>query len=621
MQEHGESTKIRLLFISIAVYLISGIMFVQLFTLQVVRGEAYLRQSEENRTQIIRIPAYRSIIYDRTRQNKLAHNRKSLAIVVIPSNLPENIEEKEATLSNASALLDIPIEQIKQTIDEQAFDKYTPVVLKHDIDYGTLVKFAENYQLYPGLMWENRPRRVYDLEKKASQVIGYTGIISRPELNRLRSNPEYHFGTILGKMGIERHYDEIIRGKEGLLERTVDARQNVLEQTIRLDPLPGDPIVLTIHKDLQAKAYELFGERIGAVVVTKPSTGEILALVSIPGFDPNIFTDRFSTEEFFILRDDESKPFLNRAIQGVYPPSSVFKMISGSAILDSDFTPSKSVTCRGWHRIGNRVFRCWDTHGPNIDFVKGIAHSCDVYFYTAGLYIGREKILDFARAYGMDKRTQIDIPGETFGLIPEMEWFTRRYRRPWSHGDTANISIGQGDLLSTPIGMNAMTMAIVNDGVIYKPFLLKEILSIVDRQPKWEKKPEVLRKVNLSPEQFALLRKSMEDVTKYGTARWLQYLTPVPIAGKTGTGQAGEGKENHAWFTAYAPADFTDIDDVIVVTVVVEHGGGGSAVAAPIAARLIDHYFRNILKRDYRFKRSASSAPAARQSQNESGEG
>ncbi len=594
MEEPSIERKTRSFIISIVIYALSGLLFVRLFILQIIQREKYYQQSEENRTQIINISAYRSVIYDTTEENKLAYNRRSLAIVCIPANLPRDGAEKERALSNVSALLGVSMAEISNMIAEQALDKYTPVVLKYDIDSHELVQFAEHSELYPGMFWDNRPRRIYPLMEKASQLIGYTGIINREELDRLHTHPEYHSGSILGKMGIEKQYDEMIRGHEGILERVVDARGRVLNQTIRRDAIPGNPLVLSIHKELQEMAYDLFQGRIGAVVVSKPATGEILALVSSPGFDPNIFTDTFSEEAFFLLKQNADKPFLNRAIQGTYPPASIFKLVTASAALSSGWDPNKIINCPGYLKIGNRIFKDWDTHG-RVNFYGGIAHSCDVYFYTAGLATGRDKIVQFAKDFGLNQRTQIDLPNETFGLVPELDWFKRAHNRPWSQGDTANISIGQGDLLATPIELNVMTMAIANGGIVYKPFILKKILSILDRSEIWVKQPEILRKINLTPEQFGMLQKAMYEVTQPGgTAGWLSYLSDVPFAAKTGTGQAGGDLEDHAWFTCYAPYGYTDINDVICVTVVVEHGGSGSGAAGPIAVRLLDHYFHNI---------------------------
>ncbi|NPV01598.1 MAG: penicillin-binding protein 2 [Brevinematales bacterium] len=599
MQELSSKVKSRLNILTGIIYGLVGIILIRLFYLQIIRGEEYLKQSLSNKTQIIKIPAYRSVIYDRTKENKLAYNRKSLCIVVIPANLPEDPFEQETVLSNAAILLNMKIDEIKLKITEQAFDKYTTVVLKYDIDPEILVRFAEHIEKYPGLLWENRPRRVYPLMEKSSQLIGYTGIISKQELALLKGKPEYHYGSVLGKMGIESQYDFDIRGKEGILERVVDAKGNVIEQTVQKEPVAGNPLVLSIHKDLQELGYQLLAGRPGAIVASIPSTGEILALVSSPGFDPNLFTERFSENEFFILKNNPDKPFLNRAINGTYPPSSIFKLITASAALAAGVPIAKTVKCTGQVRIGNRYFKCWNIHGT-MNMISGIANSCDSYFYNIGLQIGRDLILDFARSYGFNQKTKIDLPGENYGLIPEMDWFVKRYKRPWSQGDTANISIGQGDLLATPIEINVLTMAIVNKGLVYQPYLLKEILSYDKKEVIWTKQPVILRKVNLNPKYFDILQKAMREVCQNGTAAWVQNsVAPnIPIAGKTGTGQAGGTKEDHALFTCFAPYGHTNLDEMICVTVVVEHGGGGSAAAAPIAAQMVDYYYKNIMKID-----------------------
>ncbi len=247
-------------------------------------------------------------------------------------------------------------------------------------------------------------------------------------------------------------------------------------------------------------------------------------------------------------------------------------------------------------KIGNRIFKCWAFHGGQ-NLITGIANSCDVYFYSAGLSVGRDSIMHYAEEWGINKETGIDLPGELKGFIPDMEWFRKKYNRPWQNGDTANVAIGQGDLLVTPIRLNVMTMAIANNGLILKPFLLKELLSYENETRIWRRNPEVLRKIDISPEKIELIKKGMYGVTTYGTAKWIKNATKIQIAGKTGTGEAGKGKETHALFTAYAPYNALNADDMIAVTVVVEHGGGGAGVAAPIAVKIIDFYFNQLEKK------------------------
>lgn len=599
MQELALKTKSRLYIITAIIYALCFLLFIRLFYLQLIRGEVYYRQAMDNRTQTIKIAAYRSVILDRTGEYQLAFNRKSMSVIVVPANLPDDPDLREETLSNASELLAMKVDEIKTILKEQALDKYTPVVLKFDIDSKTLVRFTEHNELYPGLYWENRPRRIYPLRDKTAQLIGYTGIINKEELKKLKPNTEYHSGSIVGKMGMEKYYDDTIRGKEGVLERVIDVKGNVQSENKTKEAVSGNALILSIDKDVQELAYDLLEDKTGAVVVSKPATGEILAMVSKPSFDPNIFTDRFTMDEFFVLKNNIDKPFLNRAIQGTYPPSSIFKLITASAILRAGLPIDKLVNCPGFTKIGNRIFKCWSVHG-NENLLGGIVNSCDVYFYTMGLSVGREEIMNLAMNYGLNKKTEIDIPGETSGFLPDMDWFKKKYNRPWQNGDTANISIGQGDLLATPIGINVLTMSIVNDGIIYKPYVLKEIQSASDKSTIWSKKPEILRKINLSGEQYDLLRKGMYGVTTYGTAKWIRYATDIPIAGKTGTGEAGKEKETHALFTAYAPYGATNINDIIAVTVVVDHGGGGSGIAAPIAIKIIDYYFKNKTKLSFK---------------------
>ena len=593
MQELSYRTKRKLTYIEIGIYIVVFFLFTRLFYMQFFKSGEYYKKALANQIQIIKIPAYRSIIYDRTKQTILAYNRRSIAVYLIPAHLPKDRTEQNMVLSNLSDILGLSVGEINSQITQQALDKYTPVILKFDIDSRTLVNLGENSEKLKGIYWDNIPRRIYPLGEKAAHLIGFTGFIDKDELKKLKNNPEYHYGSIVGKMGLEKFYDETIRGKEGIKSRTVDAYGNVKEEEIIKEPIAGNTLVLSIDGRLQEFVYSLMNNKVGAVVVSKPATGEILALVSAPSFDPNIFTDKFTLEEFFILKTHTEKPFLNRVIQGIYPPSSTFKLVTSSALLHSDLDPNKVYFCPGYMKIGNRIFKCWSVHGYQ-NLISAIANSCDVYFYNVGLQLGRDIILHYAREWGIEKKTRIDLPGEIEGLLPEMEWFKKKYNRPWQNGDTANIAIGQGDLLITPIGLNVFTMAIANNGVVLKPFILKEMLSYEDERRVWLKNPEVVRKVDILPDKIETIKKGMYGVTTYGTAKWIKYAINIPIAGKTGTGEAGKGKETHAIFTCFAPYDAKNINDVIAVTVIVEHGGGGSGVAAPIAVKIIDFYFNKL---------------------------
>ncbi len=583
-------TKIKIVFGIVYAYM--AIATVTVIFFQVVRSVEFFQRAQINRARVRFIPAYRSVIYDRTLRTQIAYNVKSISLVVIPALLPTGTN-RDIVIERLARLLNTSSSNLNATIEEQSLDKFAPIIVASDIDTRTMVRFAEHQELYPGVFMENVPRRYYPLAEKAAHLIGYTGVISKTEYQQLKADPEYYAGAIVGKMGIEKQYDKQLRGKKGIMNRVVDAKGKLIREEIAEEPQHAQPVVLTIDARLQAMAYDLLTGKNGAVVVSKPYTGEVLALVSSASFDPNVFSDRYSREEFYVIRDNENKPFLNRAIQGIYPPSSTFKLITAVAILSHGIDVNRTVYCRGSMPIGRRIFNCWNVHGTE-NFYDGIADSCDVYFYTMGLEVGRDKILAYARDFGINEKTGIDLPGEGKGLIPEEAWFRQRYNRPWSSGDTANISIGQGDLLITPVGLNKMTAAIANKGTVYRPFLLKAIVDDVTKETIWENKPQVLRKVVLPESSFDILQRAMYKVTTDGTARWVQYATPYPIAGKTGTGEAGKEKETHAIFTAFAPYGSTNPEDYIVVTVVVEHGGGGSAVAAPVAVKLIDYYFREI---------------------------
>ena len=577
-------------------FVISAIMLLALLAriayLQLVMTGEYEARSEQNRMRFVPIPAHRGEIYDRGLNEKLIANRKLLCVTAVPIAMPKGAEEKAVVVARLASILKMPPDEILQLLNKDSWDQYSPKLLKEDVDYRTITRIAESIDLYPGVYWENRPIRVYTLTNTLAHILGYTGYISEQELKTFAARG-YRAGSLIGKTGIERIYDMDLRGEEGLLERIVDARNQVTRQTVRQQPVHGRPMILTIDSTMQRIAQESMGKMRGAVIVTRPATGEVLAILSNPGYAANLFYKRLEVEEYRKIENDPDKPLFNRVIQAQYPASSVFKLITAIAGLESGRMSEDTVHyCDGGYLLGDRYFRCWYGSHRRQSLLDGIMNSCNVYFYLSGLDVGMETITHYANMFGLGRKTGIDLLGEASGFIPTREWKRKAVGRPWLDCDTLNLSIGQGDLLVTPAQVNMLTCAIYNEGVVYQPYLKKEIRSLNnDRVIERREGRHVLFTTDVSKKTFSIVKEGMRRVVHGGTgsAAWSP---AVVVSGKTGTAETSQDT-THAWFTGYAPADAKNPEDVIAVTVVCENAGGGGAMAAPVAACIIRAHFEN----------------------------
>jgi penicillin-binding protein 2 len=402
------------------------------------------------------------------------------------------------------------------------------------------------------------------------------GDITRDELTMLY-NKGYQQGDVIGKAGIERQYDELLRGRDGRETRIVDVRGRRIagtENNIREPPEMGKNLVLTIDRSIQTLAEKALGNRIGAAVVLKPGTGEILAMVSYPWYDPNIFNRSDVGAEYQALINDPNKPFLNRAIQSNYPPASTFKIVMTTGVLaENAFPPDQLIDCRGELSYGDRMWRCHirrPGHG-RMNLQRAMAQSCDVYYWVVGRdHLKIERIISYAREFGFGELTGVDLPGEISGFIPTPQWKDRRFHERWLGGDTMNMAIGQGYTLVTPIQMANMTAMVVNDGKIYRPHFLKEVRHPVSGAVERSIAPEIAHESDIDPRVFERVRRDMRGVITEGTAQFPLNIRAVQIAGKTGTGEVGVQDRWHSWFTAYAPYETANPDERVVVSVIVE---------------------------------------------------
>jgi len=575
----------RRIFIAVSIVIfIFIIFFLKLWDLQIVKGSEYKKSAERNRLRIIKIPAPRGIIYDRN-NNALVKNIPSFDISVVKEDLPRDPE----TLSALGKLIGLEPEVISARLEKTPANPFEPVKLKWDVSLEDVAKVEARRIDFPSLQVDVVVSREYIYGQSASHVIGYLGRLTVEQVR----DPDYRDvprQAFIGQWGAEKVYDKILRGTAGKKIIEVDAIGRVVKVVGIQQPVKGKDIKLTIDMEIQAEAENALQGRAGAVVALDPNSGEILALASIPSFDPNLFARGISYKDWKRLLNNPRKPFLNRALQSQYPPGSTFKIITAIAALEEEIiTEDTQFECKGSTYFG-RVFRCWKEEGHGrISLHRAIVESCDVYFYEIAKNLGIDILAKYASDFGLGSTVGIELEGEKSGIVPSTEWKLKTKKEKWYKGETFNTAIGQGYLSATPIQMARLMAAVVNGGKLYRPHLLKD--SVSDNV--------VERKVYIKPENIGLIKKALIGVVsdRNGTG-CMASSDLVSIGGKTGTTQVvgGGGDEedipdkhkDHAWFVAFAPEE----DPQIVVAVFVEHGGHGSTSAAPIAKRVIEAYFK-----------------------------
>ncbi|HUX19643.1 MAG TPA: penicillin-binding protein 2 [Spirochaetia bacterium] len=549
-----------------------GVYSICLFGLQVVNGPRYKQRAHEVSQRIIPIPAQRGEIFDRNYDDPLVTNQPSFAVDIIPAEIM-GVGVNE-TLGRLGELLQVNVEDIRGHLPINMNGVYQPVEILSGVSYSTVAYIAEHMAEFPGIGWHSKPVRDYLANGSISHVLGYVGDITPEELQVLY-NHGYDANSTVGKSGVEKQYDSILRGADGKSYRVVDAHGRGVEvQDIEeVPPENGKNIVLTIDRHIQSLAERALGERMGSVVILKPSTGELLALVSFPYYDPNVFSRAAGQAELRRLFLDTRFPFLNRAVQSAYAPASTFKVIMSAANIEEDaLPPNQVIDCTGKILFGGREFNDWKPtgHGP-LDLAGALAESCDVYFWNLGRkYLGLDRIIEYSKRFGLGEKTGVDLPGEVVGLIPTPEWKERTFHQPWLGGDTMNISIGQGNLLVTPLQMANVVATVVNGGVAYTPHVLKEVRDATTGRVLQETKPTVLRNSGLRPSTFEEVARDMRGVVTTGTANVVITTEAVQVAGKTGTGEVGLKDHFTSWFASYGPYNAKNPDDRVVVVVMVE---------------------------------------------------
>ena len=563
----------RLLIIQIIIASLFFIYVYTLFSLQVLQGNEYRSQSKTISSQVKIIPADRGEIFDRNAMLPMVINSDSFAVELTPGEIPKNYYD--TVTSKLAALLEISKFDIDKKIPPSMRNSYSSIQIKANVPFEIISNIAENKTDLPGVSWISKPIRNYVEQGSISHVVGYVGDITQDELNRLY-NKGYTKNSIIGKTGIESQYDEFLQGTPGRESKTVDVRGKIISDApIIQPPKMGNNLVLTIDSTIQKLAEQTLGNRVGAIVVLKPSNGEVLAMVSYPYFDPNIFNTEQAGEYLQKLSSDEQgRPLINRAVNAVYPPASTFKIVMSTAMLQENAFPNdKKIECKGRMAYGNRIFHCHiKTPGHGwLDLKNAFAQSCDVYYWIIGRdYLGINKIASYAREFGFGQSAQIDLPSQQIGFVPTAEWKERRYHEKWLGGDTMSASIWQGYLLATPLQLADMVCMVTNSGVVYKPHLLKEVRDPVTSEVLIETKPEILLKSDIDKSVWKEMQETMRYMITDGTAQYPMNNKIVKAAGKTGTAEVAPYKTSwHSWMVCYAPYD-APVEDQVVISTIVE---------------------------------------------------
>ncbi len=576
MDREGFERRITVLLTVIAGLL--GVLALRLWQVQIVQGEYFLRLSEENRLRITSLAAPRGLIVDRHGRT-LVVNRPAFTVSLMPMELRRPHEE----VALVARLLGLDPAAVDAQLADGQDRPFAPVRLRRDAPKEVVAAIEESRMDLPGVLVEVEPVRQYLYNDLAAHLLGYLGEISDRELRQLRSLG-YDAGDLIGKEGAERTYDRYLRGRNGEIQAEVDALGRPLRTLGTVPAVPGDTAVLGLDLEVQQAAEAALGDRPGTVVAMDPRDGTIVAFVSHPAFDPNVFAAGIKAAAWNQLLHDPRQPLLDRALMGGYPIGSVFKIITASAALDLGLVnPESQFYCPGYYDLGGRTWHDHEAHG-HLNFLDAIAESCNVVFWTVSRPVGPVHLAEYARTYGLGQVTGIDLPEESPGVIPDPEWKQRTYREPWYAGDTLNTAVGQGYVLSTPLQVVRMIASVANGGDLVTPHVVTEI-----RTPAGATRVRIAPppggRIRVTAQTMAVLRDGLAAVVTRGTAASIQ-IQGLAVAGKTGTAESVHGKP-YAWFAGYAPAGAP----TLAVVAMVENAGYGAEFAAPIVQRVLEVAF------------------------------
>ncbi len=583
------------------------ILLARFIYLQVIKHDYFQTLAESNRIAVVPVVPNRGLILDRNGV-VLARNYSGYTLEIAS----RKVADLEATINELSTLVDI------QPKDRKRFKKllaesrnFDTLPIRNRLSDEEVARFAAQRYRFPGVEIKARLFREYPYGQGTSHLIGYIGRINEKDVDQLEQEDiasNYLGSDYIGKTGLEQSYEKELHGTTGFDQVEVDAGGRAVRALSRIAPKSGNTLMLTLDAKLQEVAEQAFGNYRGALVAIDPTNGDILAFVSKPGYDPNLFIDGIDTENWEALNNSPDVPLNNRALRGQYPPGSTIKPFMALAGLHyQERAPSYTISDPGYYTLpGNRhQYRDWKQGGHGrVDMFKSIVISCDTYYYGLATELGIDRIHEYLTGFGFGKKTGVDMEGEVSGLIPSQQWKMRRYKQPWYAGDTVSVGIGQGYNLVTPLQLASATATLANDGIAFRPHFVKQIQRSNTNAP--EVAPQSVFDLHIKPENIDLVKRAMEAVTQPGgTAAGASARAPYRMAGKTGTAQVvgmkqgekydaskiSEYNRDHAWFIAFAPAD----KPRIALAVLAENGGHGGSTAAPIARKVLDYYLLGII--------------------------
>jgi penicillin-binding protein 2 len=575
-------------------------LLMRLVYLQVVAGEDYYRLSMNNSIRLQTVDPPRGLLFDR-QGTKLAENRPSFDVSFTPKDAGDVSRVVGALAGHLEMPADDLLSKVKQTRGLAAFK---PVLLRQNIGRDLLAVVEARKVDMPGVSVHVRLRRNYIYGSNASHVIGYLGEISLDELKG-GDFPHLRSGDSVGKFGVERSFENFLRGEPGGRQVEVNANGQIMRVLQTVSPKPGRNVHLTLDLELQQRCEELLEGVAGAAVAVEPETGHVLALASSPSFDTNGFVSGTNPDFWDSLISHPFRPLENKAIQGEYPPGSTFKIVTALAGLEEKVIDETSTfDCEGFLPFAGRDYRCWKKEGHGrVDVRRAIAESCDVFFYRTGLRLGIDRLAWYAKSFGLGARTAIELDQEARGLIPSSTWKKKRYGVPWQEGETLSVSIGQGYVLATPLQMAMLTASVANGGTRFRPAIIERV-ETVEGEVVRQTVPQEIGRLPVSSRNLRIVQQGLWGAVngERGTARRV-HQSDIEIAGKTGTSQVVGRKDGgddhipphlrpHAWFVCYAPFHAPRI----AVAVVVENGEHGSSAAGPIAREIVKIYLRKLSK-------------------------
>ncbi len=548
----------RIKIIRLIIIILFAMIAMELVYIQAIRGQYFYRLSKNNRIRVVPLEGSRGRIKD-VNGVFMADNRMAYNVVITPHDL----KETDKVFRFLSEVLDTDLKTIAKRYQRDRTAPFAPVIIAEDINRRTAITIEENTYRFPSLSIQESFKRYYPLEDNSAHILGYVGKRNRTESGSFK---EYGYSpqSMVGYTGIEEYYDSFLRGEVGGIQVEVNSRGQQVRLLSFKEPKKGVDLILTIDTRIQQKAQELLAARRGVAIVMDMDNGEILGLVSSPGFNPNVFMNSEDRKKISSLFYDTASPLLNRAIKGLFPPGSVFKAILATAGLNNQtISTNTTFMCNGVYQLGGMEFRCTHTHGAQNIF-EAIAHSCNIYFYHLGLKLGVDTIEEYAQLFNLGHKTNIDLPYEEAGSIPSRQGRLANQKRKWYTGETLNLSIGQGDVLTTPLQLVRMMATIASDGLEVQPHVIKAMGDNFTNQFSGKRQIDIRRDVFKKVKEG--LRQTVTDPT--GTAADLN-ISNLYVAGKTGTAQSSGNQENHAWFVGYVKGEHRNVSFCVFL----EHGG------------------------------------------------